>query len=894
MFHEPDPAAPFPTGQADKDQANYDKLVQAIQCSKSGKRIGEFPKDKFANEFITGWKKTVAAAGFESVDLSTRIALITAPKEESEIEVTKKACQLTVDVFSKYLKEEITEIIDSDKKVRHSKLADGVEKCLTDRKYIKNADTKSVEICYTPIIQSGGNYNLKFSAVCDKNNLHFGAITCALGIRYKQYCSNLVRTILVNPSEKQQALYDFLVSLQEHVIEHLKDGVPLSEVYNKGVEFVKENEPNMIDHLTKNFGFATGIEFREAALLISAKNDVIARAGMVFNMAIGLSDLKNESAADPEGRIYALFIADTVLVQKDKPAEILTISKKRLKNIAIFLKDGDDASDDEEEEEKTKKKSPAKEEMMAGVRGKRTTIIDSKLRAEQSTEDRRKTHQKELAQNLNEEAKARLSNAKTGPKEAKARKSNISYKSYSHMPREREIKELKIFVDKKYETIVLPIFGVPVPFHISTIKNCSQSVEGDYTYLRINFFHPGATITKESCSFTQPDASFLKEITFRSTNQKEPGEISAPSSNLNTAYRLIKDLQKKFKTREAEEREKEGIVKQDSLVLSTNKGNPKLKDLYIRPNVFTKRIVGSLEAHANGFRYTSIRGDKVDILYNNIKHAFFQPCDGEMLILLHFTLKNAIMFGKKRHVDVQFYTEVGEITTDLGKHHNMHDRDDLQAEQAERELRNKLKSAFKTFCDKAEAMTKGEVEFDTPFRELAFPGVPYRSIVLLQPTSGCLVNLTDWPPFVITLEEIELVHFERVNFMLKNFDMVFVFKDYTRKTSMVAAVPMTSIDSVKAWLDNCDIRYTEGIQSLNWGKIMKTITDDPEGFFDQGGWSFLDPNSDEEGEEEEEDEEDEQYNPTDVSGSGSGSGSEDESDFDEEGVTSESDSGSGK
>ena len=46
------------------------------------------------------------------------------------------------------------------------------------------------------------------------------------------------------------------------------------------------------------------------------------------------------------------------------------------------------------------------------------------------------------------------------------------------------MKQLKIYVDKKYETIILPIFGVPVPFHIATVKNISQSVEGDYTYLR--------------------------------------------------------------------------------------------------------------------------------------------------------------------------------------------------------------------------------------------------------------------------------------------------------------------------------------------------------------------------------------------------------------------------
>ena len=64
--------------------------------------------------------------------------------------------------------------------------------------------------------------------------------------------------------------------------------------------------------------------------------------------------------------------------------------------------------------------------------------------------------------------------------------------------------------------------------------------------------------------------------------------------------------------------------------------------------------------------------------------------------------------------------------------------------QAERELRQKLKSAFKSFCEKVESISKIELEFDTPFRELGFHGVPYRSTVLLQPTSGCLVNLTEW------------------------------------------------------------------------------------------------------------------------------------------------------
>lgn len=95
--------------------------------------------------------------------------------------------------------------------------------------------------------------------------------------------------------------------------------------------------------------------------------------------------------------------------------------------------------------------------------------------------------------------------------------------------------------------------------------------------------------------------------TYRSSNVREDGEITAASSNLNTAFRLIKDIQKKFKTREAEEKETSDLVQQDTLVMNQGKGNPRLKDLYIRPNIVQKRLSGVLEAHSNGFRYMPIK-----------------------------------------------------------------------------------------------------------------------------------------------------------------------------------------------------------------------------------------------------------------------------------------------
>lgn len=51
------------------------------------------------------------------------------------------------------------------------------------------------------------------------------------------------------------------------------------------------------------------------------------------------------------------------------------------------------------------------------------------------------------------------------------------------------------------------------------------------------------------------DTTYLRVL--RSSNSKEPGEISSAASNLKRAHDSIKEVQKRFKSREAEEREKE-------------------------------------------------------------------------------------------------------------------------------------------------------------------------------------------------------------------------------------------------------------------------------------------------------------------------------------------------
>lgn len=392
--------------------------------------------------------------------------------------------------------------------MKHAKLAEGVEQALNDKKFVSGVDTSQLEMCYPPIIQSGGNYGLKFSVTSDRNYLHFGAIVCSLGARYKSYCSNISRTLLVNPSDTVQENYNFVLNLEEEILKKLVPGTKLSEVYETGVEFAKKEKPDLFDRLVKTFGFAIGIEFRESSLMIGPKCNAVARKNMIFNVCVGLSGLTNKAASEKEGKVYALFLGDTVIVNESGPATVLTQSKKKMKNIGIFLRDNEEGDEDEEDEEQDAENG---QEILG--RGKRSTVLDTKLRSEQNAEEKRKQHQRELAEQLNERARERLEKQNGVKETEKVRKSTVSYKNINQMPREPEVKELKLFVDKKYETVIMPIFGIPVPYHISTIKNISQSVEGDYTYLRINFFHPGATVGRnEAGMYSQPDATFVKEV----------------------------------------------------------------------------------------------------------------------------------------------------------------------------------------------------------------------------------------------------------------------------------------------------------------------------------------------------------------------------------------------
>lgn len=120
-------------------------------------------------------------------------------------------------------------------------------------------------------------------------------------------------------------------------------------------------------------------------------------------------------------------------------------------------------------------------------------------------------------------------------------------------------------------------------------------------------------------------------------------------------------------------------------------------------------------------------------------------------------------------------------------------------------------------------------------------GCHAKSSVSMYPTAKCLVSLAEVPFFVLDLENVDVAHFERVSFSIKNFDLVFIYKDY-QTWKRISSVPIEKLDTIKSWLDSMDILYSEGPMPLNWQAILQSIRGDLEGFIAQGGWAFLHEN----------------------------------------------------
>ncbi|KAK6200964.1 global regulator of transcription [Scheffersomyces amazonensis] len=845
------------TKDIEKNKSLFVKLIEQIKQVDS--QYGIVIKDQYKGKFIDEWTDQLKLVKDEltAIDISLLISKSIEIKDSEEFSNVSTAANASIVMLDTFTNEMMT-IVDEERKITNSKLTDQIEDKIENNNWykksklsnkLKNFDPELLEWCYSPIIQSGGDYDLKPSAIStNKQLIGDGIILASIGLRYKSYCSNIARTFLIDPTPEMESNYDFLLQLQDHIVKNLlKQGKLANEVYQGSIEFIKQNRPELVSNFTKNCGWLIGIEFRDSTFILNAKNDRKLQNGQIFSITIGFNNL------NIKGKSYAVLLSDTYKVTESE-AILLTDYSKQRSEVSFFFKDDNN---------NIMPNNSIKPEKKIGIEidNGKSKILKSKLRHESASneddanaEKLRQENQVKLHERRQQEGLARFSKADaTDSSDFKP-----VFKKYESYIRESQIpntvRDLKIHVDYKNQTIILPICGRPVPFHINSFKNGSSNEEGDYTYLRLNFNSPGAggNVSKrtELPYEDNPDNSFLRSITLRSKDRQRMIDV----------FKAIQELKKDSVKRESERKQMADVVTQANLIELKGSRVKKLDNVSIRPQPDNKRVAGVLEIHENGLRYqSSFKSDqRVDVLFSNIKHLFFQPCRDELIVLIHCHLKNPIMVGKRKTFDVQFYREASDMAFDetggRKRKYRYGDEDELQQEQEERRRKLLLDKEFKAFAELIADSSHGILDLDIPFRELGFQGVPFRSSVFCMPTRDCLVQLIDPPYLVVTLEEIEVAHLERVQFGLKNFDMVFVFKDFSKPVVHINTIPMELLEDVKSWLTDVDIPLSEGQVNLNWITFMKAVQSDPYQFFADGGWSCLTGY----GESDDEDEEDQE------------------------------------
>jgi nucleosome binding factor SPN SPT16 subunit len=212
-----------------------------------------------------------------------------------------------------------------------------------------NVEPSFYDFAYSPIIQSGGVYDLKPNAESTNAKLTHDCILLSIGSKYFEFNTNLVRTVLINATKEEQTAYMAIYKGFKTLIKELKPKAVLKDVYDKTRETILSVDKSYHAALPNYFGFGTGLEFRESCLLINDKNDKKVKENQIYNIVLSLKNLKTAS-----GRNFCIQIGDTVRIT-DEGNIILTDSVSKKYDDIGYTLDGNAEEDKTKNEQKPKK-----------------------------------------------------------------------------------------------------------------------------------------------------------------------------------------------------------------------------------------------------------------------------------------------------------------------------------------------------------------------------------------------------------------------------------------------------------------------------------------------------------------------------------------------------------
>ena len=219
-------------------------------------------------------------------------------KDHEEIELIKKACEITDNCFT-YLKDYI-KIGLTERQIAKE----------IDEFFIKNGGEGNA---FNTIVASGINSAKPHAMPTDKKIEPGDVITIDMGCKYNGYCSDMTRTIFAGYIPEQvKPIYEVVLKNQRQVINEIAEGVNL-----KNVSRMVESDFKLRGYdLVHSIGHGVGMEVHELPYF-STSIDFFAKANMI---------LTDEPGIYLPGR-FGIRIEDTIIVYKGM-AESLTKSEK--------------------------------------------------------------------------------------------------------------------------------------------------------------------------------------------------------------------------------------------------------------------------------------------------------------------------------------------------------------------------------------------------------------------------------------------------------------------------------------------------------------------------------------------------------------------------------------
>jgi Xaa-Pro dipeptidase len=233
----------------------------------------------------------------KTIDISQCLTNLRVTKTDQEIDYIKKSCKIAGEI--------IEDCVDNFSRFRTEQ-----EVCTFLKKGTLNA---GCDLAFPPICASGKNSSIPHHT--PQSKLGNGFCVIDFGVRYKEYCSDISRTVFLGaPQKKDRELYEKVLAIQEDLIDSCSTHVSGADLFSLAHQKMGSLSP----FFTHGLGHGIGLEIHELPNLKSEGTPLL-KENMVFTIEPGVYFPK----------YGGIRIEDDILL-KNRPKLLTKVSKEFL------------------------------------------------------------------------------------------------------------------------------------------------------------------------------------------------------------------------------------------------------------------------------------------------------------------------------------------------------------------------------------------------------------------------------------------------------------------------------------------------------------------------------------------------------------------------------------